>query len=467
MITRRGTLVAAALGLFVAAGVPAAAESDAGAMRQTYWGPVPARADSVTVPIDQPPRPWWETGLLVPYHIAGVPFRILDTAVQETVEGLDDLGFFDLPPAPYPGLHLPPDLYLMPNIKLEGGEGFSFGGDLTAPDIAGPGSLGFLKGSRSTRGGTSLGGGVLAFPLPGWELQTGGGLETCPVARYYGQGSWTTADDLSYYRRRSTWGGIELDHRAGGSVSYEFHLVFSRVEADPTRFYTDRALTVVHRDPLPAGFGSESNGWTVRLGVNRDTTDQTGRPQHGLFQTAAVGFFTATDGSDLQHLTYHLDTETFIPLWHTQRTLAVRWFYNRIHNVSSGAVPFTRLVTFQRPDELRGYRSRRFYGLGAMGIMAEYRWPLWVARGRDDTGVDAYAFSDAGQVFDRTADIALRNVKITGGIGLRLVNGKRNLAARMELGWSDEEPVWRLKFSQNFQYDKRGLVYGKDPTETR
>lgn len=466
MITRRVTLVAAALGLFAAAGA-LAAEPESGEVRRTYWGPVPARADSVIVPIVQPPRTWWETGLLVPYHLAGFPFRVLDTVVQETVEGLDDLGFFALPPAPYPGLHLPPDLYLMPNFKVEGGEGFSVGGDLTAPDIAGPGSLAFLKGTRSTRGGTGLGGGVLAFPFPGWEFQTGGGRETSLVARYYGQGSWTTTGDLSYYRRRTTWGGVELFHPTGGALSYDFHLVFSRVEADPTRYHTDLALAVVHSDPVPEGFGSESNGWRVRLGMNRDTTGQTGRPQHGLFQTAAVGFFTATDGTDLRHLTYHLDTEAFIPLWHTQRTLAVRWFYNRIHNVSSGAVPFTRMVTFQRPDELRGFRSRRFYGLGAMGMTAEYRWPLWVARGRDDTGMDAYVFSDAGQVFDRTADIALENVRITGGIGLRLVDAKRNLAARVELGWSDEEPVWRLKFSQNFQYEKRGLVHGEDPTETR
>ena len=46
-------------------------------------------------------------------------------------------------------------------------------------------------------------------------------------------------------------------------------------------------------------------------------------------------------------------------------------------------------------------------------------------------------------------------------MGLRLVNSDRGFGARFELGFSDEQTVVRLKFSQTFQYDKKGMLYGK------
>ena len=48
--------------------------------------------------------------------------------------------------------------------------------------------------------------------------------------------------------------------------------------------------------------------------------------------------------------------------------------------------------------------------------------------------------------------------------GLRLINADRGFGARFELGFSDEQTVVRLKFSQTFQYDPKGILYGKNPT---
>ena len=178
-----------------------------------------------------------------------------------------------------------------------------------------------------------------------------------------------------------------------------------------------------------------------------------------------VSFFADSDGSGLKYLTYHVNVEKFFSLWHTDRTLALRGFFNRIDNAGTSEIPFTRLVTFQRPDELRGFSSLRFYGMGSVGFSAEYRWPVWVARGRDDLGVDAYLFSDIGQVYDKTSEISLNNFQVTGGVGLRLIDSGRGFAARFELGFSEESAVVRLKFSQTFQYDPKGFLYGKNPTK--
>jgi hypothetical protein len=251
----------------------------------------------------------------------------------------------------------------------------------------------------------------------------------------------------------------------GKKVELELKTYFSQVEALESEYEIDQSLGKVHAGNLPYGYPGESNGWTWRLGLYRDNADQRGRPRNGGFQSLGVSLFEASDDSRLQYLTYHANLEKFFPLWHTDRTLALRGFFNRISNLGPTDVPFTRLVTFQRPDELRGFSSLRFYGMGSLGFTAEYRWPIWVARGRNDTGIDAYIFTDIGQVFDKTSEISIENIRGTGGLGLRLINSDRGFSARFELGLSEEQTIVRLKFSQTFQYDPKGILYGKNPTK--
>ena len=299
----------------------------------------------------------------------------------------------------------------------------------------------------------------------GMALQAGGGTEEKNLTRYYGLGPQSYNGDLSYYHRRTHWGGFELRKYVGKKVELELKTYYSEVEALEPVYEIDQSLGRVHGDEIPFGYPGESNGITARLALTRDNAEQRGRPRSGGFQSLGVSLFEATDDSRLHYLTYHANLEKYFSLWHTDRTLALRGFFNRISNTGPVEIPFTRLVTFQRPDELRGFNSLRFYGMGSLGVAVEYRWPIWVARGRDDLGVDAYLFSDIGQVFDRSAEISLDHLKFTGGAGLRLINSDRGFGARFEVGFSDETTVVRLKFSQTFQYDPKGILYGKNPTK--
>jgi hypothetical protein len=114
---------------------------------------------------------------------------------------------------------------------------------------------------------------------------------------------------------------------------------------------------------------------------------------------------------------------------------------------------------------LRGFKSLRFYGLGSIAGSVEYRWPVWVSHDRGGQGLDAYLFSDIGQVFDHSNEISFNNTQITGGAGLRLIDATHGLAARFEVGFSQDGMVVLLKFSQTFQYDRKGMLYGKNPTK--
>ena len=443
---------------------PSRAEIDTMAGTTPAWGPVPTPADSVSALFDKQPRPAWETAVMVPYWIIGIPFRIGYFALDQTVIGMDKLGLFGQA-AEYPGLKGPFGSYIMPTVDIGDIEGFTLGLTATRPRLFGPNNLLFLKGTASMKHAYNFSGGTIFELEDDSDIQFGGGREQIHQTRYYGVGPHTLDGDLSYYHRHTYWGGLEYDRELGAKIGFEWKSYFSRILAKEPRYNTDQSLEKVHGDDLPYGYPGESNGFTHRLGLYRNNADQRGRPRAGGFQSLGLSFFRASDGSDLQFLTYHVNAEKFFPLWHTDRSLAVRGFFNKISNIGGEEIPFTRLVTFQRPDMLRGFKSLRFYGLGSIAGSIEYRWPVWVARDRDDTGLDAYLFSDVGQVYDNSAEISMDNVQLTGGFGLRVIDASRDLSARFEVGFSREGTVVILKFSQTFQYDKKGMLYGKNPTK--
>ena len=437
------------------------------AASQSRWGQIPARADSSAAKFADRPRPGWEKVAMVPYNIVGIPFRVLDFVGHESLKAADRLGFFGLPPAEHLGLPLPLDIYLMPDFGISGLEGTTYGLSLTRYDFLGPENRLYLTASSSTRHADKYAGGTIFQLTSRSGIQLGAGYSELPLTKYYGLGPTSERDDLSYYNRRSWWAGLEGDYDAGRKVGVEFRGYFSRVEAADSRYEVHQGLGDVHQDNLPPGFPGDSEGWTWRLGLVRKTTSETGRPEEGGFQKASVALFTASDGSNLDFMTYTLDVQHFIPLWYTKRSLGLRVFFNRISNLGDYEVPLTRLITFSRPDELRGFSSLRFYGLGSLGFSAEYRWPVWVSRGREGPGLDAYLFSDVGQVYMDTSEIALANLEYTGGFGFRFIGLNQNFIGRFELGFSDEETVVTLKLSQNFQYDAKGMLGGKDPTRRR
>ncbi len=445
-------------------GQPVSAGADTILANPSRWGEMPARSDSNMAHFSYQPRSGWETAALVPYNILGIPFRILDVAGRESIKALDRWGIFDMPPSEHVGLPLPFGTYLLPDVAISGLEGLSYGINVRRPDFLGAGNMAFLMVSSSTKHADKLSGGLYFNLTETWGLQLGAGTSELPLTKFYGLGYGSTEGDESFYNRISQWFGAEVNRDLGRRISVELRSYYSLVEARESGFEVDRGLGVIHADDLPFGFPGESSGWTFRIGLIRDATSETGRAQNRGFQKASVGWFQSTDNSDLSYLQYALDAQHFFPLWFTKRTLGLRAFMNRLENLGTSEIPLTRMATMYHPNNIRGFSDLRFYGMGSFGLSAEYRWPLWVAKGRDAMGLDSYIFSDMGQVYDHTDEIAFNHLNYTGGFGVRLINGEGKFVGRFELGFSDEETVITLTFSQNFQHHGRSLLYGKDPT---
>jgi outer membrane protein assembly factor BamA len=430
----------------------------------SHWGPLPARSDTTTTHVRDQSRAGWEKVAMVPYHVLGIPFRILNYLGTGTIKTLDKWGVFGLPPAEHAGLPLPYGIYLLPEGGISGLQGISYGLNFRRPNFLGPGNMAFITASNSTKHAYKLAGGFNFHLGPDWELQLGGGRADLPLTKYYGMGYNSRAGNRSFYHRGSHWVGAELDRKLHRTVSLEVRSYYSEVEAKDSRYEVDQSLSTVHAGDLPYGYPGQSRGWTFKVGLVRDATLQDGRPQNRGFQKAGISWYQDTDDPDLSFLQYSLDVQHFFPLWYTQRTLGLRFFMSRIRKKSNVEIPLTRMATMYHPNSLRGFSDLRFYGLGYLGTSVEYRWPLWVSKGRQGPGMDAYIFSDAGQVYDHNKEIALNHMDITGGFGVRFIGSQRNFMGRFELGFSDEGTEVRLTFSQNFQHHGKGLLYGKDPT---
>jgi hypothetical protein len=89
-----------------------------------------------------------------------------------------------------------------------------------------------------------------------------------------------------------------------------------------------------------------------------------------------------------------------------------------------------------------------------------------VAKQSHGLGLDAYLFSDVGQVFGERRDISLPHLTVSYGGGVRLVNNAGFLA-RLEIGASNEETILRLRTDQVFQFSKGNLFHGRNPVPQR
>lgn len=434
------------------------------APRESYWGPIPARSDSNSVRLENPSTPTWEHVANAPYHLVGIPFRIGNFITRETVETMDGWGLFDMPPVPEKGLPLPGGFLMMPQGGYSSLAGWQLGANFRHPHFLGERNKAYLVVESSTRHADILGGGFRFALGDVWELDLGGGGTDIPLARYFGRGHQAGEDEESYYNRISRWGGFDLTRRMTTHSHTRLRVFFSRLIARESAYNTDEALRFVHDRHLPAGFPGESEGITTQVDWFLDTAQVDGRPTHGTFKRLALAYFQSTDGSDLSYLQYTFDVQRFLPLWHTKRVLGLRAFGTRILPDGGGPVPLTRLVSSYRPYDLRGIESHRYHGLGNLGLSAEYRWPIWVVKGRSETGVDAFLFADTGQVYDHADEISFAHFAFTYGLGLRLLGSRDNLMASVSIGFGPGDTQFNFGFSQAFQYSGKGMMYGSDPT---
>ena len=430
---------------------------------QSYWGPIPARADSVEATIVASPRPLWEYPILVPYRIVEFPVRALGTGMGAAYRGLDDSGAL----YQISRLLAPKDVPYGFVFTVGGGSliGASTGITLYHDEFFGKHNRLRLRSKFTTTDAQKITLGAIFREGSATEVEVGIGYRLRRNARFFGLGSEAPEYHKSFYTQETSWGGVQVTRRLAPETYFGLGAIYSGIGArgadeEHTPYIDDEFATV------PKGFGDLSEGLTVSLSLIHDTTDDTGRPESGNIERLRATYFgSGGDEAKVDFWSYRADLETFIPLWLTERALAVR-AYLQWQDSEASDTPFQRLLTNDEPDLFRGYRDYRWRDRGITALSVEYRWPLWAYKDLDSLGLDAYLFTDIGQVFHEFDRIAANNLTQSYGGGIRVM-GNRGFGSRLEVAFSEEETVFRLSSDQIFQYAKGGLLNGRDQAALR
>ncbi len=430
---------------------------------RTFWGPFPAPTDSNTARPETPPAPLWQTALLAPYRLVGVPVTLIDKGAKAGLLTLDRLGAFEVTEAVVRGVPDPLGNFWLPDAGFGDSRGLQVGVVGQRPDFPFRGMRTKWRVETSTKHATLWTAGALLPLGPGSWFDVGGGSQIVAEDPFYGIGVGTRERDRSVFQRKTDWAGVSWrrDLARGPELLLLGH--YSAASSEDSDYEAGRALDRVHAGDIPFGYGWTSAGFTGGAQLGFDTTDQSGRPAGGTRMLLFGQLFSPTDDSDAEFWTQGCSAEAFLGLGRPQRTLAVKAWYVRQIPWGDDPVPVTRLLRNRAPYQLRGYSSSRFRATGMTGVSAEYRWPAWIYNHPGGAGVDAYLFADAGQPFDDTGEIALRRLVFGGGGGLRLIGRDADFSLRLELGVGREGVQVRLTASQLFQFIKAGFYEGSEP----
>lgn len=433
----------------------------------SYWGEIPSRADSVEASFEERPDAAWATAVDIPYEIVRLPLRLVAAGTREAVVFLDEQRVIYRVGRWLKPRELPYGIVLAVSAGGLGG----FGGGATAVHDAflGPDNR-FRLGFKLTSTGNSrvLFGTHFNVGHPN-EVQLGAGYRIRPNARFFGVGPGAREEDESYFTQELSWVGATLQRHLHRSLSIELTTLFTAIGARAPRKETPSLAEMFEGEERPSGYGHRSDGVTFGLALQSDTTHRTGTPEHGALLRAGTTYFVATDGSGVEYWSTRGEAQLFVPLWFDTRALAIRTFYTRIdgaRGTRGTEVPFQRLMTNDDPDLLRGYRDFRWRDRGMALATVEYRWPIWAKGGDGDFDLHMYLFTDIGQVFGEDEELGLRNLTESFGAGVRAASWG-GFVGRVEIGFSEEETVVRLRGDQTFQFQKGGLYHGRNPVPSR
>jgi len=451
----------------IAASPDSAASAAPGAPAATspsYWGSAsPAPEDTALARFRNPSRPLWESAIYWPVRIASFPLALAARGIGSGVEALDDSKVIYRA-----GKLLAPrrgPFGVLLDFRAGGISGF--GGGFTAEHGAflGKGNLFRLRAETTTRSDHRLNLGIHVPSARDGGTELGLGYRARSYARYFGVGPETTEDAESFYWQESAWAGLSHRIGLGSGVHVQGDLLYSTIAAGAPGTDEHPSIETEYAFSLPPGYGYHSFGWTFGAQISHENGLGPGRPTHGGLRRLRVSRFVGTSKDEAEFSSFRGEAQQYLTLFYPYRVLALRGFASWIES-SEGGVPFQRLLSNDDPDLLRGYEDFRFRDLGMAVLSAEYRWPLWTNERPEGSGVDLYLLSDVGQVFHDTEDLGGGNLTVSYGGGLRL-ESTSGFRARLELAWSEEQMVFRLRADQIFQFMKGSLYFGRDPVPDR
>lgn len=130
-----------------------------------------------------------------------------------------------------------------------------------------------------------------------------------------------------------------------------------------------------------------------------------------------------------------LEARQYFPLFNRRRVIALAGAATMTFRNGTSLVPFYLQPTLGGSEDLRGFRSYRFYDDNLIVVNAEYRWEAF-------SGLDMALFFDAGKVAPKHSQLNFHALETSVGFGFRF-NARNRTFLRIDTGFSHEGfQVW-------------------------
>jgi outer membrane protein assembly factor BamA len=268
------------------------------------------------------------------------------------------------------------------------------------------------------------------------QLTAAGAYQNAASMPYYGEGSNSSKDNRSDFRREFTsarFGGQFhfLDQKLSAGYSVGGLLVNVGPGDQGGWPSTDKIFNAANTP----GLEKQSNFITGTASITANlTTPSFSNPKGLILEAQDTQFWDQSGNNSSFHL---LQTQAtyYVPFVNGMRTLAFRARNETTFHADGQQVPFYLQPTLGGPNDLRGYERYRYYDNGASVLSGEYKWSV-------AGSVEMALFGDGGNVYSRPGMIGLRDLRGDGGFGVRFKNKQQELM-RFDVGFSPEGvKVW-------------------------
>ncbi len=427
---------------------------------ESYWGPIPVGDPSSRGSYGSRKAHPVEHVILAPFYAVTYPIFLVTRGLKAGLVFMDERGIL---PGSGPALPIRiGQVVAGPTVTYGGHSGFGGGATILVVGDRKPADWIKLRYTTTVKGMHRATAGLRAPLGERANVELGGGYRLERNARFFGLGPTSSVDDQSFYTQEQYWAGAGYRRELKGPLDAEWKAVYTSIATRGPRAEDTPDLGVQFAASPPPGYGDRSDGVLLNTLLRLDTTNETGRPASGVIMQGQAGYFGPTGGQEDAFWRFSGEAGTFLPLWFTDRTLAIRGAVTWIDEApGSSTVPFTRLATNYEGGSLRGYRDYRWRDRGLLDLSAEYRWPVWALDRPHGIGADAYGFINSGQVFKEWNQITTHLWRTSWGGGFRAIT-KGGFGGRLEIAHSNESTEIRIQADQMFDFKEMGLFGGSD-----
>jgi outer membrane protein assembly factor BamA len=263
-----------------------------------------------------------------------------------------------------------------------------------------------------------------------------------PHIDYYGPGAGSSKSGRSGYDLEDTSfefsPGIKpVEHLRLGGLGRYYLVNVSR--GRDSRFVSTDAIYSERTTP---GVRFQTDFLAAGGYIQYDWRDNPGGPRRGGNYIGRYTSFTDVGRGGYSFSRVDLEGQQYIPFLNQRRVIALRGRVEAAEPHKGQEVPFYLQPTLGGSEDLRGFRSFRYYDNSAVVLNAEYRWEVF-------SGLDMALFADAGRVFSDWRKISLRALDKDFGFGFRF-NVRNDVFLRIDTGFSREGFQTWLKFNNVF-----------------